>query len=638
MAKPPGTQDEDPGNGDKKGSGKTVAKAMVSAMEARDRRKRRKRFLTKWGISMLVLILFGGGGVGFFTYQLVGKVSFDLQDKRPAIGVYAANGGLIANFSDIVSQKFDYVSLKPDILNAFIAALDPDFHTHFGITGADIARLTDATRPPGTITLRLAQKAFVHQKQSLIRTIEELLVAAWIEIRFDKHDILSKYLARAYAGQGVFGVDAAARQFFSTSAAGLTLKTAAAIAGAIENPAQYNPLTAPKAADKRSGEIIQTMADLGMIKQDKVRRYLNAPLALRPARRNTSARHLLAKAALDELARYIGFPNRHITVKTTLDLKMQAAAENHIHKFLGRYGDKRGISNAALVVMKPTGEVLALAGGGGGPSLRNRAGEQRRRTGALFSLYPYLVALENGMQPEEWVRDNPLVVEGWQPRNASGKHYGQITMKDAFALGLETVPARFLQEYGADQIIATARKMGVRSRLRARAQMAAGTDLLTLQEVTQSYAVVASGGFNVVRGVVTEVTDRSGEVLYRRPPPPKAKLLAPERAGHAHQLLTTAMTGGIARGARLDRQAAGMAATTRGYRDAWFVGYSADLVAGVWLGNDSGKKMSKVTGHREGAGFWRNFMLNAHSNIPVRTISRGMENHAKQIAEAAEQG
>ena len=637
MAKSPDNREESD-NGDEQGSGKTVAKAMVSAIEARARRKKRLKFLTRGGIAILVIILFGGGGTGFFTYRLAGKVSLELQDKRPEIGVYADNGGMIAKFSDTVSQKFDYISLKPHILNTFIVALDPDFYSHFGITGADIGRVFDYTQPPGTITVRLAQRAFLKQEQSLMRAVEELLVALWMEVRFNKQDILSKYLALAYVGQGAFGVDAAARQFFSTSAAGLTIKAAAAIAAGIEDPARYNPLVAPKAADKRSGEIIEIMANLGMIKKNKIRRYLNAPLPLRPARRNISAKHLLAKAALDELAEHIGFPNRHVTVKTTLNLQMQAAAENHVRRFLELYGDKRAISNAALVVMKPTGEVLAMASGGQGPSLRNRASEQRRRTGALFSLYPYLVALENGMQPEEWVRDNPLVVEGWQPRNASGKHYGQITMKDAFALGLETVPARFLQEYGADQITATAREMGIRSPLRARPQMVAGTDMLTLQEVTQSYAVVASGGFNVVQGLITEVTDRSGEVLYRASPPPITKLLAMESAGHAHQLLTTAMVSGIAQGARLDRQAAGMAATTRGYRDAWFVGYSADLVAGAWLGNDNGKKMSKVTGHREGARFWRNFMLNAHSNIPVRTISRGMESHAKQITEAAKRG
>jgi len=264
----------------------------------------------------------------------------------------------------------------------------------------------------------------------------------------------------------------------------------------------------------------------------------------------------------------------------------------------------------------------------------NRVTQARRQPGSVFKLFVYLAGLENGFGSNDWMRDGPIVIDGWEPRNFDRKHHGTLSIRDAVATSNNSIAVQLALEVGLDKVIQKARDMGVSSELKPEPSLALGTSEVSMLELTGAYAIVANGGFAVFPHAVSKITGKGGEVLYERSDDFPSRLMNPLHAGEMNNMLAAVVSKGTGRNAIIDRPAAGKTGTTSDYRDAWFIGYSSDLVAGIWMGNDDGSPMDEqVTGGGLPAALWRDFMLHAHQNIPVRSLGKAALARSKKIGE-----
>jgi penicillin-binding protein 1A len=310
-----------------------------------------------------------------------------------------------------------------------------------------------------------------------------------------------------------------------------------------------------------------------------------------------------------------------LTVITTLDPRMQAAAEQAVAATIARDGARASVSQGALVAMSPDGAVRAMVGGRSyDASQFNRATQAERQPGSAFKPFVYLAGLEAGLRPSDHFVDGPIQVGGWRPHDY-GEHYmGDMTLAEALAQSINTIAVQVALRAGVDNIVAVAHRLGIASPLTRDTSIALGTDEVNLLELTAAYAPFANGGTGVWPYGIAEVRDSRGHVVFRRAGSGPGRVVDPEREGEMNEMLEGVVDHGTGRDARLPRPAAGKTGTTQDYRDAWFIGYTADLVAGVWLGNDDDTPMNKVTGGSLPAAAWRQFMLAATRSMPVRAL------------------
>jgi penicillin-binding protein 1A len=312
---------------------------------------------------------------------------------------------------------------------------------------------------------------------------------------------------------------------------------------------------------------------------------------------------------------YVGEPNSDLIVRTTLDARLQRAAEAALDRVLDREGEKRHVTQGALVALAPDGAVLAMVGGEAyGTSQFNRAVQALRQPGSAFKMFVYLAALEAGASPSDRLPDVPISVEGWRPHNFDGKYRGDMTLEDAFAESINTVAVQLSERTGRGHVIATARKLGITTPLSARPSIALGASEVTLLDLTAAYATIAADGRAVRPYSIVSIINRSGSPLYRRAAPAPEELVDPRIARRMDAMMQRVVQSGTGRAARLDRAAAGKTGTSSDFRDAWFVGYSGDLVCGVWVGNDDSSPMKGVTGGNLPAQIWHDFMMTARAS------------------------
>ncbi len=334
------------------------------------------------------------------------------------------------------------------------------------------------------------------------------------------------------------------------------------------------------------------------------------------ARRQTAQRSRIGRYAADwiveQVPGYSGHARRDIIVTTTLEAKLQQLAEAVIERHLAADGKRLAVSQAALVAMSRQGAVRALVGGRNYRlSQFNRASQARRQPGSTFKLFVYLAGLEVGLRPETQMRDEPLTVAGWSPRNYSGKYAGPVSLTQAFARSINTVAVKVAERAGRRRVVEAAARLGVTSPLPAHPATALGTVGISLLEMTAAYATVAAGGRGVWSHGISAIGEVGGSEIHRRSGSGPGRVMRPEVAADLNAMLLAAVAEGGGRAARLDIATAGKTGTSQGHRDAWFIGYAGDLVVGVWLGNDDEKPMKRVTGSGLPARIWRAFMARA---------------------------
>ncbi|MBL70646.1 MAG: penicillin-binding protein [Rhodobiaceae bacterium] len=557
-----------------------------------------------WGlVGFLWLGLAIGALVFFYALDLPDTDDLWKTGSQPELSIYARDDGLVARRGRRGGRPMRFDDFPPHLINAVIAVEDRRFFKHFGLDPRGLLRALAVNIRQGrlaqggsTLTQQLAKNVFLTPERSFKRKVQELLLAFWLEAHFSKKDILALYLNRVYFGSGAYGVQAAAETYFSRPVQNLTRVEAAMLAGLLKAPSRYAPTRDPAAAARRARIVIAAMQDAGFINAELAAEMAEQDIII--TNRSTDGAHYAVDWTLDQLPDFVGRPRADLDVMTTLDRPMQLAAERAINRVLAAQGEARQAGQAAMVVMTPDGAIRAMVGGRAyGKSQFNRAVQARRQPGSAFKPVVYLAALENGLAAGDVFDDAPLSINGWSPKNYDGRYRGAVTAGEAMAHSLNTVAVQISEQTGRDKVIDMARRLGLSGRLRAHPSLALGTFEVSLLQLTAAYAHFANGGQQVVPHIIQAVISASGQSLYDRLAPVALPVVDGRHIGVLNNMLRAVMTIGTGRAARLDGIAlAGKTGTSQNWRDAWFIGYSGALVVGVWVGNDDGAAMARVSG------------------------------------------
>ncbi len=507
----------------------------------------------------------------------------------------------------------DARDLPPHVTAAILAIEDRRFHDHFGVDLRGTARAALHNARAGgveqggsTITQQLAKTAFLEPDRTFRRKIREALIAVYLEARLSKDEILSRYLSAVYFGDGVYGLRAAAKHYFDKEPEKLDIGEAAMLAGLVKAPSRLAPTNDLEAARERTRVVLQAMVEAGAITPEQARKHRRP--RVREGRATLPVGTWFADWVSPQAKEAFDADYGEIEVRTTLDSRIQRHAQRTVERWLAREGARRGASQAALVAMSPDGEVLALVGGRDyKASQYDRATQAKRQPGSAFKLFAYWAALGQGASPASPVEDTPLTLGDWSPENYDGRYAGTIPLREAFARSSNVAAVRLVDQVGPRAVIDAARELGIRSELEPDATLALGTYEVSLLELTSAYAALASGA--------APVTPRGLPGLRAATP---SVPLDPQRRAMMLDLLWGVVDHGTGRAAKLNVPAFGKTGTTQGYRDALFVGMAGDLVVGVWVGNDDGSPMKRVTGGGLPAQIWRDFMDDAMRMAPAR--------------------
>ena len=413
----------------------------------------------------------------------------------------------------------------------------------------------------------------------------------------------------------------------------MTLSEAAVLAGLMKSPTRLAPNRNLTAANERAAHVITAMAEQGDITEAMAKLALSAPAQV-VREKGAGSINYAADYVMDMLDDTVGAIDQDIVVTTTLEPKMQAEAERALTDELNAKGGKFGVSQGAVVALDPDGAVKALVGGRNyADSQFNRAVAAKRQPGSAFKPFVYLAALEKGLTPETVREDAPISVKGWNPENYSREYFGPVTLTKALSLSLNTVAVRLGLEVGPKTVVRTAHRLGIASDLEPNASIALGTSEVTPLELVAAYAAFANGGIGVQPHVIARVRTANGRLLYTRKNASFGRVIDPQYVAMMNEMMQETLLTGTAHKAELPGwQAAGKTGTSQEWRDAWFVGYTSYLVAGVWLGNDDGSPTKKVSGGNLPVEIWSRFMRAAHQGVPIAALPSGVWRNANAPA------
>jgi penicillin-binding protein 1A len=555
--------------------------------------------------------------------------SLAIPKRPPTIQIVGIDGSVLATRGEMAGSNVSLKDLPPYLPKAFIAIEDRRFYSHYGVDPLGIARAAVAnvmhrgvSQGGSTLTQQLAKNLFLTQERTMQRKLQEVELALWLERKHSKTEILELYLNRVYFGSGAYGVEAAAQRYFGKSAKNVTLPEAAMLAGLVKSPSRLAPNRNPEGAEKRAQTVLTAMADAKFITEPQAQVAIGHPSYNVKAAGAGTVNYVAdwIGEVLDDL---IGQIDQNIVVETSIDPKLQSIAEASIIDELAAKSVKFNVSQGALVAMTPDGAVRAMVGGRNyADSQYNRAVTAKRQPGSAFKPFVYLTAIEAGLTPETIRQDAPLDVKGWKPENYGHEYFGSVTLTQALAMSLNTVAVRLALEVGAKSVARTAHRLGISSKLDANASIALGTSEVSLTELVGAYAPFANGGRGATPHVVNKIrTVEGNKVLYARPADQLGQAIDPRHVAMMNTMMQETLLSGTARKAEIPGwSAAGKTGTSQDFRDAWFIGYTANLVTGVWLGNDDNSPTKKATGGGLPVEVWTRFMRTAHQGIPVAAL------------------
>ncbi|MGL4437842.1 MAG: transglycosylase domain-containing protein, partial [Bosea sp. (in: a-proteobacteria)] len=448
--------------------------------------------------------------------------------------------------------------------------------------------------------------------------------------------ILELYLNRVYFGAGAYGVEAAAQRYFSKSARAVNVAEAAMLAGLVQAPSRLAPNRNPEAAERRAQMVIAAMVDQSFITEGSAKTALVQPAeAVEREGANTIA--YSADYVMDVLDDFIGTVDGDITVLTSIDPRIQTAAEAALTEALAREGVKQGVSQGAMVAMAPDGALQALVGGRSyARSQFNRATAARRQPGSSFKPFVYLAAVEAGLSPDTIRDDSAVNIKGWSPENYSRDYRGPVSLQTALSLSLNTVAVKLAQEVAPRTVVRVAQRLGIASPLQANASLALGTSEVTPLEITAAYAAFANGGQGVTPYIIREVRGANGKVIYKREGSGVGRVVERNKLAMMNGMMRETLLTGTGRKADVPGwEAAGKTGTTQDFRDAWFVGYTSRLVASVWLGNDDNSPMKRVSGGGLPSDIWGRFMRSALGGSQPQPLPGGLWRISPDISQGA---
>ena len=600
--------------------------------------------LAKW---LFVLCIWGGVAaaavVGYYGSRMPSATTWAVPDRAPNVKILGLKGRLIANRGTTGGEAIGLRDMSPYIPQAVVAIEDRRFYSHFGFDPVGFSRAMLRNVMAGkmvqggsTLTQQLAKNLFLKPDRTLERKVQEVLLALWLEQKYSKDEILEMYLNRVYFGSNSYGVEAASRRYFSKSAKNVTLQQAALIAGLLKAPSRLSPANDPKAANDRAELVMAAMRDQGMIGDKELDSAVMKP-ASKAAAYWTGSENYVADQVMRELPALIGDVKEDVIVDTTIDLNLQKVGEAAIKKLIAKSGRKLHVRQGALVSVDGSGAVRALIGGRDyAASQFNRASEARRQPGSAFKPFVYLAALEAGRTPNSVRNDAPIQIGEWSPDNHEGHYLGDVTLGTALAKSSNSVAAQLAMEVGPAAVIEMAKRLGVNSPLESNASIALGTSEVTLLEMTGAYAALSNGGYGAPVHLIKRVKTLDGKVLYENKYEDSKRVLQPEIAGMMNQMMTRTLTEGTAKKAAFGVPAAGKTGTSQSFRDAWFIGFTANLTTGVWFGNDDNSPTNKVTGGSLPALAWKEFMMAAQEGEAAANLPGMNAGAAKAVPVAAE--
>jgi penicillin-binding protein 1A len=600
------------------------------------------RFFRVLAVTLALVLLFAAGAVA----GIVSAYSRNLPDisrmadYQPARStrIYGRDGTLLATLYKQNRIWVPIAKIPPIVRDAFIANEDHNFYRHHGVDFGGIVRaaFADFTRHhieqgASTITQQLARGLFLTDQQTITRKIQEALLAMEIERYYTKDEILERYLNLIYLGSGAYGVDAAAHTYFGRSVDKLTIGQAAMLAGLVAAPSDYSPYVNLQLAKERQSHVLDRMADSGYITREQADEARNAPLDLvgeRPAGLQGFRDPWFTTYVVAQLEHEFGKQATYeggLQVYTTVDPQMEKLAQEAVDWGINE-GKLEGIgaSQGALVAIRPsTGEIMAMIGGThfSLDNQFNRAWQAHRQPGSSFKAYVYTAAIDSGMPPSTIIDDSPVsypMGDGttWSPQNDDHSYMGPITLRVALAQSRNVVAVKLLEMLGVDRVIQYAHRMGVTSPLEPNLSLALGTSVITPLDQASGYSTLANQGVHIDPSPFRVIKDSLGNTVLDDQYPEQTEVVS---AGTAY-IVTTMMEDVINHGtgypnAIIGRPAAGKTGTTSDFRDAWFVGFTPDLVTAVWIGNDNYHPMNESYGGDIPARIWAKFMKGALKNV-----------------------
>lgn len=567
-----------------------------------------------WGLCALLVICI------YYSFNLPEIKEVTEFKKKPTIIIYDSSNRVIARYGDLKGQAVKVETLPPNLVNAVLAIEDRRFYDHFGLDPRGFARAMLTNLVEGqfvqggsTITQQLAKNVFLTADKKVSRKIQEAILALWLERNFTKDQILNAYLNRVYLGAGAYGMDAAARIYFDKPAAKVDLQEAAILAGLLKAPSRYSPATNPDLAVKRGQMVLQAMLEAGYINEKQSHALDDFQLISYNKPQTTENVRYFTDWVVDQMDDYIGTTENDLNVHTTLSIDLQKKAESAIEARLGPVSEERKIGQAAFVSMSLDGAIRVMTGGRSyAQSQFNRAVQAKRQPGSAFKPFVYLAALETGLEPYTKVLDAPIEIGNYSPDNYESGYEGEVTLALALAKSLNTATVRVMQHTGVSPVIALARRLGVTSDLRPDMSLALGSSEMTLMELTAAYAGIANGGYAIWPYAIEKIDDDNGHVYYQRETAMYTQVVNETAVKNLTGMMKGVIDFGTGRNAALDgRDAAGKTGTSQDFRDAWFMGFTSDLVAGVWIGNDDNSPMKGVTGGSFPALIWHDYMVYA---------------------------
>lgn len=560
---------------------------------------------------------------GVFTYysltmgdpHLVGHTK-----KGPNIKIVGADGSVLSDRGRRWSHVY-LEDLPPYVVDAVLSTEDRRFYSHFGVDLRGLGRAMATNFQAGrvvqggsTITQQLAKNLYLSPERTFVRKGQEILIAMWLETAMTKDEILELYLNRVYFGAGAYGIGEASWLYFGKRAEKLTLAEATILAGLLKAPSRYAPTHNAEGARARADEVIDNMVESGKITLARARQAKKTPMHLTNAIRHARGYDYALDFVRDEVVRLTGAVKSDLVVETTIDPQLQLLSQNAVESVMAGASEMVEARQASAVFMARDGSVRALVGGRSYKASQfNRAVDAKRQPGSTFKPFVYLTALEAGFKPDTLVEDRPLKIGNWRPRNASGKFYGTMTLREALARSVNTISVRLLLNVGSSRVVETAKRLGISSHLRRDASLALGTSEVSLLELTSAFVPFANGGFSAKPFVVKSVRTADGKLLYRRKEAQRVRVMSPALADDMGNMLRAAVSWGTGKSANFGGQPiAGKTGTSQGFRDAWFIGFTPQITGGVWIGNDDGSPMRSVSGGGLPAKIWRKILLEAY--------------------------
>lgn len=613
--------------------------------------KSRSNFLKWIGIGFLTIVVTLALSAALLWNALFAQMpSLPTKDelwsmnREPAIEFVDENGTTIAVRGPRYGNIIAPADLPPHVIQAFLSVEDQRFYKHTGVDNWAILRAALANWRAGetvqggsTLTQQLVKNLFLTPERTLRRKAQEARLASELEEMLSKEEILELYINRIYLGSRSYGLDAAAQTYFNKQPQELTVAEAALIAGLPQAPSRYSPYKNMDLAIERRNLVIGRMAKNTFITPTMAERAKAEPISLVEEAFDPRMGYFLDAATekAHQVTAGSDVPDMVVTLSVNLDL--QAKASDILNAKLDEVGETKKIDQGAIVILSKDGGVRALVGGRDyTDSQFNRATQAMRQPGSAFKAFVFAAALENDLHPYDVRRDEPISIDGWKPKNYGGGYKGPVTLSEAFAHSTNTVAVKLAQEVSMENVVSLASRFGISKAISTYPSVALGSEEIPLMDMTAAYGVFATGGQRFKPWIVKQVRSSRGDILYEQTPPKPNKIFNDTRNREMVSMMSRVVVSGTGKAAKLEvkpaegvdtkttpkvyRDVAGKTGTSQDWRDALFIGFTADYVGGVWVGNDDDTPMKKVTGGETPAEIWQSVMEVVHEDLPATPL------------------